>query len=329
MGQLRMNNHLFGDRIFYKKLWRLTLPIAMQSLMLAAVAACDAFMLGRIDQNQMAAVSLASQIQFVQNMFLFSATSAGAILGAQYWGKGDTRTINDIFCMMLRLCGFVSILFCAACELVPGALMRLFAHDPELIEIGVGYLRIAGWSYLLTGLSQCYLTIMKVSDHAGRSAAVSSTAVVMNIALNAVFIFGLLGLAPMNANGAALATLIARAAELALCVASSRRKGYIRPTWRRLFHRDPLLEKDFTKVVLPLLGGSMFWGVGFTSYTAIMGHMGADAAAANSVAAVVRDLICCACNGISSAGGIMVGNELGAGQLERGRVYGDRLNKLS
>ena len=324
-----MKDRLFGDREFYAKLWRLTLPIALQSLMLAAVAAGDALMLGKIDQNQMAAVSLATQIQFVQNMFLSSVTSTGAILGAQYWGKGDRRTINDIFCMMLRLCGAASVAFFAACELIPDKLMLLFAHDPELIRIGAGYLRIAGWSYLLTGISQCYLTIMKVSDHAGRTAAVSSTAVVLNIALNAVFIFGLLGVPAMNANGAALATLIARVVELGLCLLSVRQKGYIRPDWRRLFHRDRLLAQDFRKCALPLLGGAMFWGVGFTSYTAIMGHMGPDAAAANSVAAVVRDLMCCACNGISSAGGIMVGNELGAGRLEKGRLYGVRLNKLS
>lgn len=325
----KLDRRLFGDRDFYKKLWHLTLPIALQSLMLAAVAAGDAIMLGRIAQNSMAAVSLATQIQFVQNMILSSVTGTGAILGAQYWGKGDTRTINRIFCMMLRLCGLASLLFCAACELVPETLMLLFTHDPALIEIGAGYLRIAGWSYLLTGISQCYLTIMKVSDHADRTAWVSSSAVVINIVLNAVFIFGLLGLPAMDANGAALATLISRVIELILCLVSARQKGFIRPDWSKLFERSPLLAQDFRKCCLPLLGGALFWGVGFTSYTAIMGHMGADAAAANSVAAVVRDLVCCACNGISAAAGIMVGNELGAGQLERGRVYGDRLNKLS
>lgn len=77
------------------------------------------------------------------------------------------------------------------------------------------------------------------------------------------------------------------------------------------------------------MGGSLCWGIGFTSYTAIMGHMGTNAAAANSVAAVVRDLICCMCNGIGSAAGIMVGNELGAGRLERGKAYGVKLKNIS
>jgi len=276
---------------FNAKLKKLTLPIAFQSLMLASVAAGDALMLGRVAQDQMTAVSLATQIQFVQNMFIMAATAAGAILGAQYWGKGDKITLQKIFNLMLRWSGLISLLFFAACEIVPEALMHLFSHDDPIIAIGSGYLRIAGFSYLLTGISQCYLTTMKVTDHVGPCAWISSSAVVLNIVLNAVFIFGLLGAPKMEARGAALATTLARVVELALCLILSAGENYIRPAWSRFFERHKELTRDFRKQCLPLLGGGLFWGVGFTSYTAIMGHMGTDAAAANSVAAVVRDLI--------------------------------------
>ena len=314
---------------FNAKLKKLTLPIAFQSLMLASVAAGDALMLGRVAQDQMTAVSLATQIQFVQNMFIMAATAAGAILGAQYWGKGDKLTLQKIFNLMLRWSGLISLLFFAACEIVPEALMHLFSHDDPIIAIGSGYLRIAGFSYLLTGISQCYLTTMKVTDHVGPCAWISSSAVVLNILLNAVFIFGLLGAPKMEARGAALATTLARVVELALCLILSAGGNYIRPAWSRFFERHKELTRDFRKQCLPLLGGGLFWGVGFTSYTAIMGHMGTDAAAANSVAAVVRDLICCVCNGVGSAAGIMVGNELGAGNLEKGKAYGIRLKNIS
>ena len=324
-----MKDKLFSDKEFYRKLTRLTLPIAFQSLMLAAVAACDAVMLGRVEQNAMAAVSLATQVQFVQNMFLYAITSASGVLGAQYWGKGDADTINKIFCLSLRLSAAVCVVFFSGCVFAPRLLMRLFASDETLIAIGAGYLRVAGWSYLLTGISQCYLAIMKVTEHASRSAWISSGAVVLNVALNAVFIFGLLGLPAMGANGAALATLIARIAELLWAILSSYQKGFLRPRFSYLFRRDKQLSADFRRIALPLLGGAGFWGVGFTSYTAVMGHMGPDAAAANSVAAVVRDLMCCLTNGVSAAGGIMVGNELGAGDLPKGKLYGQRLSKLS
>ncbi len=248
---------LIDKKIFYKNLIRLALPIALQSLMLAAVAAGDALMLGKVAQDEMTAVSLATQIQFVQNMFLGAITAAGAILGAQYWGKGDRRTLEDIFNIMLRFCMAVSVLFFLACEWMPEQLMHIFAKDDSLIAIGSSYLRVAGWSYLLTGISQCYLTMMKVSEHVRPGALISSCAVLLNIGLNAVFIFGLFGAPRMQARGAALATTISR------------------------------------------------------------------------VAAVARDLICCMCNGIGSAAGIMVGNELGAGRLDRGKAYGIKLRNLS
>ncbi len=317
------------NKQFYRNLLRISLPIALQSLMLALVAACDALMLGRVAQEQMTAVSLATQIQFVQNMFLSAATAAGAILGAQYWGKGDKKTLEDIFDLMLIFCGMVSILFFLACELCPGALMAIFAGDEQLIMIGSSYLRIAGWSYLITGVSQCYLTIMKVTENVKAGAAISSAAVVINIAFNAVLIFGLFGLPAMEARGAALATTIARVIELAICLLISTKSTYVRPALGRMFGVSKDLVKDFFRQCLPLMGGGLCWGVGFTSYTAIMGHMGVDAAAANSVAAVVRDLVCCMCNGIGSAAGIIVGNELGAGRLEVGKKYGIRLTKIS
>ncbi|WP_022772163.1 MATE family efflux transporter [Butyrivibrio sp. AE2015] len=317
------------NKMFYRNLVRIALPIALQSLMLALVAAADALMLGRVAQQQMTAVSLATQIQFVQNMFIFSAISAGTILGAQYWGKGDKATLENIFNLMLWFCGIVSVLFFAACELCPEILMSIFAGDKELIEIGSGYLRIAGWSYLITGISQSYLGIMKVSEHVKTGAVISSTAVISNIVLNGIFIFGLFGVPRMEARGAALATTISRIIELFLCIFLSYGTNYVKPALSRFFRIPSLLIKDFIRQCLPLMGGSLCWGVGFTSYTAIMGHMGVDAAAANSVAAVVRDLVCCMCNGIGTAASIIVGNELGAGKLGVGKKYGIKLKNLS
>ncbi len=317
------------NRMFYKNLLRIALPIALQSLMLAMVAAADALMLGRVTQEQMTAVSLATQVQFVQNMFIFSSTTAGAILGAQYWGKGDKKTLQNIFNLMLVSSEIICIIFFLMCEFIPGKLMHIFASDPQLIAIGASYLRIAGWSYLLVGISQSYLSIMKVTENIKEGAFISSSVVIINIILNAVFIFGLLGAPRMEARGAALATTISRVIELVFCIVISFKPSYIRPALSRLFAIPLNLTGDFMKQYLPLLGGSLCWGIGFTSYTAIMGHLGVDAAAANSIAAVVRDLICCMCNGVGSAAGIIVGNELGAGKLDVGKAYGIKLKNIS
>ena len=319
---------MLSDRVFMKNLSRLALPIAAQSLMLSAVGVADTLMLGGVEQNAMAAVSLASKFQFLQNMVLSSVVAAMVILGAQYWGKQDRGTVNRVFAIALRLCGITSILFFAACEFFPHAMMNAFTNDPELNRIASEYLRIAAWSYLLTGFSQCYLGLLKISDHAGDTALISSAAVVINIVLNAVLIFGLAG-RPMGVRGAAVATLIARVVELVWALALSFRKNYIRPDYSRFFVLDTVLTRDFFRCMLPLLGAALLWGVGFTAYSAFMGHIDQDAPAANSVASSVIELVCCLCNGLASGGGILVGNALGAGNLEKGKLYGTRLVRMS
>lgn len=324
-----MKDRLFADKDFLHRLFNLTLPIAFQALMLALVAACDAVMLGRIEQNSMAAVSLATQVQFIQNMMLCAVTGSISILGAQYWGKGDKKTLHKIFGMSIRIAFVISAIFCIACVCFSRQLMMIFASDEALISIGSKYLRIAGWSYLLTGFSQCYLGMMRVTNHADRCAIISSGAVVINIILNGILIFGLFGLPALGAEGAAIATLVSRIIELIWAFISSLQKDFIHPSIRDLAVRDILLFKDYVRCGLPLAGAAMFWGVGFTSYTAIMGHLGADSAAANSVAAVVRDLMCCVCDGVSAAGGIIIGNELGAGNLKIGKLYGQRVSRMS
>lgn len=324
-----MIRDIFKDKDFISKLLKMTLPMAFQSLMLALVAAADAFMLGNIEQNAMAAVSLATQIQFIQNMIVVSIVNAASILGAQYYGKNDQKSLQKIFGIAFRLSVLVSFAFFIGCIFFPRYLMLIFTNEEVLIEIGISYLKIAGWSYLLTGISQVYLTMMKVSDHASMSAKISSIAVVSNIILNAVLIYGLFVFPEMGVEGAATATLIARVIECVISIVVSRGEGYIFLKLKYILGSSGVLLMDFMKCLGPLLGAMLLWGIGFTSYTAFMGHLGTDAAGANSITSVIRDLICCVCNGLATGGGIIVGNELGAGNLEKGKVYGDRLMILS
>ena len=314
---------------FYRSLTGLALPIMLQSLMLASVAAGDALMLGKIAQDEMTAVSLATQIQFIQNMFVMAITSAGAILGAQYWGKGDRRTLEDIFNMILRFSGIISVIFFLACELIPGPLMLIFADDASLIAIGSSYLRIAGWSYLLTGVSQCYLTMMKVSDHVKPGALISSCAVLLNIGLNAVFIFGLFGMPQLGAVGVAIATSLSRLVELAACFVVSFRSRDIKLDFRYLFVRHKVLFSDFVRLSLPALGNDISWSLAFSMYSVIIGHLGTDAVAANSFVIVVRNFGTILCFGMASAGGILLGKIIGENKLDEARDGAKKLVKLT
>lgn len=314
---------------FTQKLLTLVIPIAFQQFMLALVGASDALMLGMLAQDALSAVSLAGQITFVENLF-FAAMSIGlSMLAAQYWGKQDRAAVERIFAYVMKITVAVSFLFFIAGLITPGALMRIFTNEPALIEGGRIYLRAVSPAFLLTGISQIYLCILKNTGRAAKSSAISSVSVVVNIILNAVFIFGWLGLPEMGIAGAALATVIARAIEVAWGILETVKKDSIRLKLTYMMHDDKVLRHDFWKYSFPVLGNEIVWGVGFTMYSVIMGHLGSDAVAANSIANIVKSLVACFCLGLGSGGGIMVGNELGAGRLDKAKEYGGRLCRMS
>lgn len=306
---------------FMRQLTALVIPIAFQQFMTALVSASDAFMLGFLSQNAMSAVSLASQVMFVYTLFLFGITAGTSIFSAQYYGKGDKKSVEKILGISLDFSLIISVIFTVLALTVPQFLMRIFTSDSELIDLGAGYLRIVAFTYTLLGISQVYLTVMKNCGQAGKGAVISAVSMCMNIALNALFIYVL----KMGVAGAAFATLISKIFEFAWAVLEMLRKRNIMIRIKNMYHMDKLLRGDYVKATAPVLGNMLVWGCGFTMYTVIMGHLSSDAVAANSIANIVKELLICICSGIASGGAIIVGNELGRGQLEKAREYGARL----
>ena len=297
--------------------------------MLALVSASDAVMLGMLSQDALSAVSLAGQVTFVENLF-FAAMAIGlSMFAAQYWGKKDKVSVEKIFAYVMKITAIVSFAFFIAGLCIPKALMHIFTNDSTLISRGAIYLRAVSLSFFLTGISQVYLCILKNTGKATKSSLISSISVIVNIVLNAVFIFGLFGFPKLEIAGAALATVIARVVEVIWCIFETIKKDSVKLKTQYIMHNDKHLRSDFWKYTSPILGNEVVWGIGFTMYSVIMGHLGTDAVAANSIANIVKNLIACFCLGLGSGGGIMVGNELGAEKLELAKAYGKKLCKLS
>ncbi|MCD8370346.1 MAG: polysaccharide biosynthesis C-terminal domain-containing protein, partial [Clostridiales bacterium] len=198
-----------------------------------------------------------------------------------------------------------------------------------LINGGAEYLRIVSPSYLLTGVSHVCLCALKNCGRTKKASLISSVCMIGNLLLNLVLILGLFGFPRLEIAGAAMATTIARGAEVLWCITELSKEGCVKLRIRNILVSDKELRCDFWTYTAPVLGNEIVWGIGFTMYSVIMGHLGSDAVAANSVAGIVKNLVCCLCLGLGSGGGIMVGNELGAGKTERARNYGDRLCVLS
>lgn len=317
------------DTAFRKKLISLILPMTLQSFVWALVPVSDAVMLLFLSQEAMTSVSLATQVAFVLNLFAISITAGGSMLAAQYWGKGDTESIEKVFGYMFTLAIPVMIVFFGTAMFIPEGVMRIFTNEPLLIEGGIPYLRIASFSYIFMTIAMILETLLKNIGHVIQCTIVSVIMVVLNINLNAIFIFGLLGAPQMGIAGAALATTISNFTGAFLCLIFYLKLTNIRLKIKNLFRVDMDLRKRFSKYTLPYLLNQLLWGYGFAMITVIMGHLGTDAASANSIAAIVKDLVSCLCFAIAGGSVIIIGNELGAGNLDKAKTYGDKLLKIT
>ena len=313
-----------------KKFIKIAGPISFQNLMSSLVSASDAFMLGFLDQTSLSAVSLATQVAFVYSLFFGAFVFGFNVLGAQYWGKGDEKSVKKVTTMALRYAVLVGMVFSAVSLICPRLVMRIFTSDRQLIAAGASYLRVVSASFILTGISQVYLGVLKVCDRAGTSSIIGSLSVILNIGLNALFIFGIGDMKGMGIAGAALATVCARIFEVALSLILMTRYKCPRSNIRYLLGKDDaLLKKDYWKYTLPLLINQLGWGGGVTMYSVIMGHLGTDAVAANSIASIVRSMIASFCWGFSSAVGIVIGGLLGSGRLDEAKKLGGKYVRLS
>ncbi len=304
---------------FHKELAALMLPIAVQNLITSAVSMADVVMVGQLNQTALSASSLAGQVAFVLFFVYYGMASSVTILAAQYWGKGDRRIVGKILGLGLYISMTVSITAALLAGFVPGTVMSFWTKDPELIETGARYLRFVALSYLFSGLTQPYIAVMRSCERVKFSMVLSMVTLSLNVVLNAVLIFGLLGFPAMGIEGAALATTISRGVELLICLVDFTRQKVLPRSIGNMLRVPRSLLQDFRKFALPAFLNDVLWGFAYNMNSVIMGHLGSDMVAANSLVTVVRDLVTTVGFGISSAAAIMLGKELGQNQAETAR----------
>lgn len=317
------------ERDAYAAILRLALPIMVQNLFSAAISAADVVMLNTVGQSSISAVSLAVQYTNILFMVYYGLGTGATMLCAQYWGKGDIKAIEKVEGIALRFSTAISLLFALPAMFVPQIMMQVFTNDAELISLGASYLRIISVSYLCWSVSEIYLAVLRSVERVKTSTVLNVSALLLNIFLNAVFVFGWFGAPKLGARGVALATSISRVIQLIACFVVSAVSRDVKIRLHTMFEKGGILMQDFIRLSLPALGNDISWSVGFSMYSVIMGHMGTDIVAANSLAVVVRNFGTVMCFGIASASGIYVGKEIGANRIEDADKDGSRALKLT
>ena len=314
---------------FYKDLRNVVQPMDIQNLISSAVNSADVIMLGYIGQTAIAASSLAGNVAFILFMISTGLSSGLVMLGAQYWGKKDTEAIKTLLGIGLRICCSVEIIVACIAAFYPRILMLIFTKDSALIAEGCKYLRAASFSYVCLSFSQMFQAGFKSIERVKIVTITSTTSLFLNIGLNAVFIFGLLGVPKMGITGVGIATSIARFIEMVICFIYAGHQTDIKFSVSCVFRRNKLLTRDFFKYSLPAVGNELVWGSAFAMYSVIMGHLGEDIVAANSVVNTVRQLGSVLCFGMAYGGAIVVGKYMGAGDMAVAERNASRLARVT
>ena len=319
-----------AKRQFYKMVFALVLPIALQNLINVGVTAADVIMLGMVGETALSAGSLANQVSFILNLLMFGMSSGAAVLTAQYWGKKDTATIEKVLGISMRLAIVAGLVFMAAALLIPRQLMLIFTQEEEIIAAGIPYLRIVAFSYLLMAVNMTYLNLMRSVERVLIGMITYAVSLGVNVVLNAIFIFGLFGCPAMGTAGAALGTTLARVTEFIIILIYNKKfNDILNIRLNLLAVKDRQLTRDFIRYASPVIMNELAWGCGMAMLSAMMGHLGSAAVAAHSVTQTSRQLAMVVSMGLAGAAAIVLGKTIGEGNEKLARIQAGRFVKMA
>lgn len=330
-----MKININRDRFFYKSIFAVALPIALQNLITFATGMADTIMLGRADNTGtlLSASSLANQPFFILSLICFGMSGASTVLAAQYWGKNDIKSIKTIFAMVLRITLFLSLLIGGSVLLFPEQVMSIYTSRADVIESGAEYLRILGYAYFTFGVSNTLICSLRSVEIVKISVVVNTTSFFVNCFINWVLIFGKLGAPRLGIKGAAIGTLVARLVEFVIVFVylffiDTRLKFKLKD----FLLSDKILLKDLLKHGIPVAFNELMWAAGVSVQAAVLGHItysAGDPVAANSIAGMVQQLSTVFIFGLCNAAAVMVGKKIGEGDLEEAKRRSNTLQLMS
>lgn len=318
------------ERNFYKLILSIALPIAIQNLITFSVSLIDTMMLGALGEVQLSAASIGNNLFFILTVLIFGLAGGSNILISQYWGKGDVNTIHKILSIMYRACIIIVAVFVAIATILPEEFMRIYTSDIRVIEEGAIYLRIISIGYIFYALTNATIMMLRSVKTVKISLVVYSVSLMVNAIFNYIFIFGKFGVPALGVKGAAIATVMARIVEfLIVIIFMVKYENKICLRVKHLLKVDKIILKDFMINCTPVLFNEFLWSTGSTMISIIIGRLGTETVAANSISNVVFQFVTVFIFGLSNATAVIIGNTIGEGKNEKAKEYSRTVGVLS
>ncbi|MFP4287191.1 MAG: MATE family efflux transporter [Candidatus Izemoplasmataceae bacterium] len=321
-----MIRNYIGDRTFYKRLFTITIPLVVQQLITTLIQLIDNIMVGSLDESAINSVSVVNQLYFVVILIIFGVMGGAGIYTAQYYGSKDFEKLKETFRFKLLVGSMVALLAIILFTIMGRFLFSLFTDTPNTLNDGMSYLSITKFGLIPLALSIAISTTFREIGITKPLLYISVGAVVVNTVLNYGLIFGNFGLPRMEVLGAGIATFIARLVEFILMLVLYLKKGNVfKITFLSLFNIERNVLSNIIKMALPLTLNEAFWSLGQTSFIYAYAQRGDTALAAMHITNAVSQIVFVTFGAIATGVAVLVGNTLGANQLE---VAKDNARKL-
>lgn len=315
---------------FYKKFFILMIPMALKELISSLINLVDTIMVGQLGETSIAAVGIGNQVYFLYTVFLFGMSCGAGVFASQFWGTQDVKGMRKILGLNLMLSFLLSCVFILAASIFPVQIFQAFKADPAVIQEGVGYLRIVCIGYLATAITTAFDMSVCCSERAGLPFLVRAVGLTVNVILNWVLIFGHLGAPALGVEGAAIATVIARFAELAVMLSAVYGRKMIQAAKpKELFTIPKDLFVRFCKTSAPVIFNEMAWAIGVTVYSWVFARISTEAIVVITIVQNIERLMLVFFHGGGNAGGVFIGKAVGAKKYRQAYVYAKKLAFLS
>ncbi len=314
---------------FYKKMFSLAIPIALQQLLTSCAQLVDTAMTVGLGNVSTAAIGVAGRWGFLLNLALFGISSGAATMTAQFWGINDRRSIRRSYGIGLILALAVGALYTVLVLAIPEQMMRVFTSEEEVIAAGVQYLQAVAPYGIFVAISLVTSTVMRSTEDVHTPLVCSIASVATNTVLNYILIYGKLGFPALKLRGAAIATAIAMVVQAVLLfVIGNAKKNIIHAPIGEFFKKDIEFFKKFLRVCVPIMLNELLWGVGTNVYAMVYARQGSENYAAYTIFSSIEQIAFVFFVGICHACSIMTGKAIGAGKADEAYSMGKRFIKL-
>lgn len=320
-------SRFIGDKAFYRTLMTIVIPVILQNGITNLVSLLDNIMVGAVGTEQMSGVSIVNQLMFVFNLCIFGGLSGAGIFTAQFYGKGDTEGVRHTFRFKMMLCAGIIlagvVVFLAAGESLVGMYLHEGGETGDIAATamyGKDYMMVMLWGLLPFALTQAYASTLRETGETMLPMKAGVVAILVNLVLNWVFIFGNLGAPKMGVAGAALATVISRYVETFIVMAWTHRhtdrNPFIVKAYRSM-HVPAALVKQICRKGMPLLMNEMLWSCGIAMLTQSYSTRGLAVVAGLNICTTITNLFNVVWLSMGTAVSIIVGQQLGANEFKK------------